>query len=128
MAVGGGVQEKLGADLLHRLDYRPAIHCTGAAIGFLTGEQVRIPMWADRFRLGWLFRCVDEPSKFVPRYWEARRLVGLMLHYHGRLPGSDSTSASSGFSAVSGTGSASFTEASIRPLAARANGSVRNPI
>lgn len=89
MAIGGGVQEKLGAELLRHLNYRPAIHCTGAAIGFLTGEQARIPMWADAFRLGWLFRCIFEPAKFVPRYWEARKLVSLMLHYHGRLPGSD---------------------------------------
>lgn len=87
MAVGGGVQEKLGAELLKHLDYLPAVHCTGAAIGFLTGEQAPIPMWADRFRLGWLFRCLYEPAKFVPRYWEARKLVSLMLHYHGRLPG-----------------------------------------
>jgi len=93
MAVGGGVQEKLGAELLRRLDYRPAVHCTGAAIGFLSGEQARIPMWADRCRLGWLFRCLDEPAKFVPRYWEARRLFGLMLQYHGRLPGGDVQSA-----------------------------------
>lgn len=89
MAVGGGVQEKLGASLLKQLAYRPAIHCTGAAIGFLSGEQVRIPMWADRLRLGWLFRCIDEPAKFMPRYWESRKLVSLMLRYHGRLPGAD---------------------------------------
>ena len=86
MAVGGGVQEKLGADLLRQLDYRPAIHCTGAAIGFLSGDQVAIPMWADRLRLGWLFRCLDKPATFVPRYWASRKLLGLMIEYHGRLP------------------------------------------
>jgi len=86
LGVGGGVQEKLGADLLRQLDYRPSVHCTGAAIGFLSGEQARIPMWADRSKLGWLFRCINNPSRFVPRYWEARKLIGLMLHYHGRLP------------------------------------------
>ena len=86
MAIGGGVQEKLGADLLRQLDYRPAIHCTGAAIGFLSGDQVTIPMWADRLRLGWLFRCLDKPATFVPRYWASRKLLGLMIEYHGRLP------------------------------------------
>jgi exopolysaccharide biosynthesis polyprenyl glycosylphosphotransferase len=86
MAVGGGVQEKLGAGLLNLLDYRPAVHCTGAAVGFLSGEQAGIPMWADRCRLGWLVRCLDEPAKFVPRYWQARKLISLMFHYHGRLP------------------------------------------
>ena len=86
MAIGGGVQEKLGAEVLRHLDYRPAVHCTGAAIGFLSGEQAGIPMWADRCFLGWLFRCLHEPAKFIPRYWEARKLVSLMIHYHGRLP------------------------------------------
>ena len=112
MAVGGGVQEQLGADLLKHLDYQPAVHCTGAAIGFLTGEQARIPMWADRCRLGWFWRCLSEPAKFVPRYWEARKLVGLMLHYHGRLPGGRSVPANvaSGrlvplFSGANGAGS-----------------------
>lgn len=95
MAVGGGVQEKLGADLLHHLDYRPAIHCTGAAIGFLSGDQIRIPMWADRWRLGWLCRCIGEPAKFIPRYWESRKLVNLMFEYHGRLPGEKSVPISS---------------------------------
>ena len=95
MAVGGGVQEKLGAWLLKNLDYRPSVHCTGAAIGFLSGEQAHIPTWADSCRLGWLFRCLDNPSRFVPRYWEARKLVSLMLRYHGRLPGSSSSSSAS---------------------------------
>jgi hypothetical protein len=87
MAIGGGVQEKLGAWLLSGLDYTPAVQCTGAAIGFLSGEQANIPVWADQCRLGWLFRCLDEPGKFIPRYWEARKLLSLMLQYHGRLPG-----------------------------------------
>ena len=90
MAIGGGVQEKLGADLLRQLDYRPAIHCTGAAIGFMSGDQVAIPMWADRCRLGWLFRCLDKPATFVPRYWASRKLLSLMIEYHGRLPAATS--------------------------------------
>jgi N-acetylglucosaminyldiphosphoundecaprenol N-acetyl-beta-D-mannosaminyltransferase len=90
LGLGGGVQEKLGAELLSQLDYRPSVHCIGAAIGFLSGEQARIPMWADRCKLGWLFRCIDNPSRFIPRYWEARKLIGLMLQYHGRLPDSGS--------------------------------------
>ena len=43
ICVGGGVQEKLGLYLKHRALGSPAIHCIGAAIGFLTGDQVRIP-------------------------------------------------------------------------------------
>jgi UDP-N-acetyl-D-mannosaminuronic acid transferase (WecB/TagA/CpsF family) len=67
-------------------DYGPSIHCLGAAIGFLTGNQVRIPSWADRLFLGWLFRCCSEPGKFIPRYWKACKLVPMMLHYRERPP------------------------------------------
>jgi UDP-N-acetyl-D-mannosaminuronic acid transferase (WecB/TagA/CpsF family) len=86
IAVGGGVQERLGAYLQANLDYTPAIHCIGAAIGFLSGAQVRIPMWADHWKLGWFFRCLSAPRTFVPRYWKARRLVGLMVRYGERMP------------------------------------------
>jgi UDP-N-acetyl-D-mannosaminuronic acid transferase (WecB/TagA/CpsF family) len=86
IGVGGGPQEKLGAWLKARLDYRPAILCTGAAIAFLTGEQARIPAWADRARLGWLMRCVQDPRRFVPRYWQARKLVSLYRKWGEELP------------------------------------------
>jgi len=86
VTLGGGTQEKLGLYLKQNLRPRPAIHCIGAAIAFLSGDQVRIPMWADRFYFGWLFRCFSEPGRYVPRYWSARKLVGLMLRYRERLP------------------------------------------
>jgi UDP-N-acetyl-D-mannosaminuronic acid transferase (WecB/TagA/CpsF family) len=86
VAVGGGVQDKLGLYLLDRLDYRPAIHCIGAALGFLTGDQVRIPDWADRYYVGWLFRSLAQPRVFVPRFWSARRLPWLIARYREKLP------------------------------------------
>jgi len=86
IGVGGGPQEKLGAWLKARLDYKPAILCTGAAIAFLTGEQARIPDWADRARLGWLMRCLQDPRKFVPRYWQARKLVTLYRRWDEQAP------------------------------------------
>ncbi|MGA2051933.1 MAG: WecB/TagA/CpsF family glycosyltransferase [Opitutales bacterium] len=86
LGVGSGPQEKLGAWLKSRLDYRPAILCTGAAIAFLTGEQARIPDWADRARLGWLARCLHDPRRFVPRYWNARRLVSLYWRWGEQMP------------------------------------------
>lgn len=86
MAVGGGVQERLGLYLRDGLDYRPAIYCTGAAIGFLSGEQANIPTWADRYYLGWLARCFSDPAKFVPRYWAAKKLLGLMLRFGSSAP------------------------------------------
>jgi UDP-N-acetyl-D-mannosaminuronic acid transferase (WecB/TagA/CpsF family) len=48
LCIGGGIQERLGLFLKQSLPYRPAICCTGAAIGFLSGDQVHIPRWADR--------------------------------------------------------------------------------
>ena len=86
IAVGGGIQDQLGQYLLERLDYRPAVHCIGAAIGFLTGDQVRIPDWADKFYLGWLFRSLAHPRIFIPRFWSARRLPWLIWKYRDRLP------------------------------------------
>ena len=86
VTLGGGTQERLGLYLKYALSYRPAIHCIGAAIAFLSGDQVYIPVLADRFYLGWLYRCVSEPKRYVPRYWDARRLFTLMLRYRSALP------------------------------------------
>jgi N-acetylglucosaminyldiphosphoundecaprenol N-acetyl-beta-D-mannosaminyltransferase len=86
IAIGGGVQERLGAYLQANLGYAPAIHCIGAAIGFLSGAQVRIPMWADAWKLGWFFRCLSSPRTFIPRYWQARKLVPLIHRYQERMP------------------------------------------
>jgi N-acetylglucosaminyldiphosphoundecaprenol N-acetyl-beta-D-mannosaminyltransferase len=90
MAVGGGTQEKLGYYLRRNLDYLPTIHCTGAAIGFLTGEQVKIPTLADRCVLGWLWRCVSNPRVYVPRYWRARKLIPLLFRHQENFPESAS--------------------------------------
>ena len=86
MTIGGGTQERLGLYLKRNLDYRPAIHCIGAAIAFLSGDQVHIPVWADKFYLGWLFRSVAEPKRYVPRYWGAFKLLPLMLRHRENLP------------------------------------------
>jgi len=86
IAVGGGTQDKVGLYLLEKLDYRPAIHCIGAAFGFLTGDQVRIPGWADRSYVGWLFRLLAQPRVFLPRLWSARALPWLIWKYRDQLP------------------------------------------
>lgn len=84
--IAGGKQEKLGYYLQQNLSYKPAIICTGAAIAFLTGHQARIPMWADRLYLGWLWRCIEKPSVYIPRYWSAIRLAYLVFKYKEKLP------------------------------------------
>lgn len=84
--VGSGVQEPLGDWLRKRLDGRPAIVCSGAAIAFLTGGQVDIPPWADRHYLGWLLRILRQPCTFIPRYFRALGLLPLMLRWGEGLP------------------------------------------
>jgi len=86
IGIGSGPQEKLGYYLREHLHYRPAIHCIGAALGFLTGDQVKIPAWADRSYLGWLVRLLCQPRIFAPRYLHAFRLPRLLLHYGEKLP------------------------------------------
>ena len=100
LTIGGGTQERLGLYLKRHLSYRPAIHCIGAAIAFLSGDQVHIPVWADRLYLGWLYRSISEPRLYVPRYWGARKLLYLLIRYRDRLPvpqaPASTTSSSSG--------------------------------
>jgi UDP-N-acetyl-D-mannosaminuronic acid transferase (WecB/TagA/CpsF family) len=86
LTLGGGTQERVGLYLKQNLSYLPAIHCIGAAIAFLSGDQVRIPMWADRSYLGWLYRSISEPRRYMPRYWNARKLLYLLIRYRERLP------------------------------------------
>jgi UDP-N-acetyl-D-mannosaminuronic acid transferase (WecB/TagA/CpsF family) len=86
ITLGGGTQERLGLYIKRNLEYLPAIHCIGAAIAFLSGDQVRIPVWADRFYVGWLLRCASNPGRYIPRYWSARKLVPLLWRYRDRLP------------------------------------------
>lgn len=83
LAIAGGKQEVLGHWLRAHLDYKPAIVCIGAAIAFLSGQQARIPDWADRLYLGWLLRIFADPKTFFPRYWKARKLKKI-LHTYGQ--------------------------------------------
>lgn len=78
LCIGGGRQEKLGLFIREaggkspgeRIN-GPVILCTGGAISFFTGTQAKIPTWADRMYLGWLFRVCESPQTFLPRYWKA---------------------------------------------------------
>ena len=86
IAIGGGAQEKLGYYLRENLSYRPAIHCVGAALGFVTGDQKAIPDWADRSYLGWFFRLLAQPRVFIPRLSRAVELPWLIWKYGEKLP------------------------------------------
>src|SRR5438477_1365310 len=86
IGVGGGMQDKLGSYLKHQLSYRPGIYCIGAAPGFVTGDQIVIPMWADRLFVGWIFRIIGRPREYLTRYWKARLLPLLIIKYGTRIP------------------------------------------
>lgn len=86
IAIGNGPQEKLGVYLRDHVSYRPAIHCIGAALGFLTGDQVAIPNWADRLYLGWLLRLFAQPRIFIPRLARAAALPWMLLKFGRELP------------------------------------------
>jgi N-acetylglucosaminyldiphosphoundecaprenol N-acetyl-beta-D-mannosaminyltransferase len=86
IAIGSGPQEKLGHYLCEILSYRPAIYCTGAALGFITGDQTAIPDWADRFFLGWLFRLFTQPHRFISRLMRGFELPWLIWKYGEKMP------------------------------------------
>jgi N-acetylglucosaminyldiphosphoundecaprenol N-acetyl-beta-D-mannosaminyltransferase len=86
IALSGGVQERLGWYLRNRLGYRPAILCVGGAIAFLSGQQTRIPVWADRLALGWLFRFISEPRAFAAKVRGVQRLAPMIWKYGSRSP------------------------------------------
>lgn len=75
VTLGGGTQERLGLYLKRNLGYLPSIHCIGAAIAFLSGDQVHIPVWADRCCVGWAFRGATNPKQQLPKYWKARPFI-----------------------------------------------------
>jgi UDP-N-acetyl-D-mannosaminuronic acid transferase (WecB/TagA/CpsF family) len=82
--LGGGVQEKLAVFLKKNLAYSPGIICTGAAIAFLTGRQANIPTLADRVYLGWMFRCISSPTRFIPRYLSGFRLIPVLFSHRDK--------------------------------------------
>jgi exopolysaccharide biosynthesis WecB/TagA/CpsF family protein len=86
IALSGGVQEKLGFYLREHGGSRPAIHCIGGALGFITGYQIAIPNWADRLYLGWFLRLLANPRKFLPRALGAFALPAMILRYGEKLP------------------------------------------
>jgi UDP-N-acetyl-D-mannosaminuronic acid transferase (WecB/TagA/CpsF family) len=86
VGIGGGTQEKLGLYLREHLSYRPAIHCIGAALAFVTGDQKPIPIWADRMYLGWFLRLARAPHHYARRFAPALRLPGMIWRYGKEMP------------------------------------------
>ena len=86
IGIGSGPQEKLAYYLRENLSYRPAIHCVGAALGFITGDENAIPDWADRFYLGWVLRLFRQPRIFIPRLSRGLELPWLIWKHGKNLP------------------------------------------
>jgi N-acetylglucosaminyldiphosphoundecaprenol N-acetyl-beta-D-mannosaminyltransferase len=86
VGIGGGVQERLGLFLRDELSYRPAILCLGAALAFITGAQVHIAPWVDRWGLGWLWRILSNPARYFTRYFRATRLAWLVFRFGDDAP------------------------------------------
>jgi N-acetylglucosaminyldiphosphoundecaprenol N-acetyl-beta-D-mannosaminyltransferase len=50
----------------------------GGSMDILVGDVQRAPLWMQRIGLEWLGRCLQEPSRLLPRY--ARNFGGLASH------------------------------------------------
>jgi len=79
--IGGGVQERLGYYLKNNLSYKPTILCLGAAIAFISGQQVYIPKWVDSLYLGWLARTISSPKKYFSRYLVSLKIIPSIFKY-----------------------------------------------
>ncbi len=81
IGLGGGTQERVGYLIKTRFGASFTIHCIGAAIGFITGDQVKIPEWADRTGLGWLMRCISNPVIYGKRYLKALKIIPIFIWF-----------------------------------------------
>ena len=86
IAMAGGGQEKLALYLRDYLLYRPSIHCIGAALAIISGDERAIPEWAERSHLGWLLRLLAQPRMFFPRIGIACTLAWMIFRYRAELP------------------------------------------
>jgi N-acetylglucosaminyldiphosphoundecaprenol N-acetyl-beta-D-mannosaminyltransferase len=77
--IGGGIQEILGLYLKKKLNIKPTILCTGAAISFFTGDQAPINSFVDKYYLGWLIRLIYNPTLFFKRYFLGLKLIPMVI-------------------------------------------------
>ena len=62
------LQQQLGYSLRDRGKVSGTAICVGAAVDFLTGKQIRAPIWMQKLALEWLFRLVTNPRRLWRRY------------------------------------------------------------
>lgn len=68
LAVGAPQQEAIAQRLKTRGIARGMALCIGASINFLTGDELRAPLWMQRNGLEWLFRLAQAPGRMAGRY------------------------------------------------------------
>ena len=85
IALRGG-QEQLGIYLRDYLLHRPRIHCVGAALGLLSGEERAIPRAFERLHIGWLARLLSQPRLILPRIGIALSVAIMIIRYRSELP------------------------------------------
>ncbi len=79
LAVGAPQQEKVAQLLKARGQARGLALCIGASINFLTGAEVRAPLWMQKLGLEWLFRLLQSPRRLAKRYLvRGPRVFGLL--------------------------------------------------
>lgn len=78
--IAGEKQEILAYELHKKFKKRRLkIICTGAAIGFFTGSQVKINDTIDSLYLGWFFRFISNPKMYFSRIKDSLILIKLFI-------------------------------------------------
>ena len=68
LAVGSPQQEILAKKICEQGDFKGIALCIGASILFMAGIEKRAPKWMQRWRLEWLYRLSQNPSRLAMRY------------------------------------------------------------
>jgi exopolysaccharide biosynthesis WecB/TagA/CpsF family protein len=68
IAVGSPQQEIFAQKLKERGVAKGLGLCVGASINFLTGAEVRAPVWMQKAGLEWAFRLGQDPKRLAKRY------------------------------------------------------------
>ncbi len=80
LAVGFPRQEILSCVLREKVDFSCTVFCIGASIDFLTGRQLRAPVFWRSLKLEWLFRFLMQPKRLFKRYfWDSWALFPLLF-------------------------------------------------
>lgn len=82
LAVGMPQQEILAQRIAQQSGVNGVGLCIGASIDFLTGKQVRAPLWMQRSGLEWLHRLGSNPRRLARRYLiECPRIFPVIMKF-----------------------------------------------